>query len=60
MLTELRAAQRHASGQLHPILRRGVQMTEHHLAQARQIMEQLDAEGGQEAAARPSAANPPR
>jgi predicted outer membrane protein len=60
MLAQLRAAQRHVSGQLQPILQQGVQMTEHHLAQARQIMEQLDAGGGQEAAARPGAANPPR
>jgi hypothetical protein len=45
MLAELRAAQRHASGQLQPIIQQGTQMTEHHLAQARQIMEQLDAGG---------------
>jgi predicted outer membrane protein len=61
MLAELRASQRHASGQLQPILKEGAQMTEHHLAQARQIMEQLDAGGGAEGAARSGAAPaPPR
>lgn len=57
MLAELRAVKRHASGQLQPIVQQGVQMTEHHLAEARQIMEQLEADGGQEAAARPEAAS---
>jgi predicted outer membrane protein len=47
MLAELKTAQRHLQNQqLRPIIQEGTQMTEHHLAQARQIMEQLDA-GGQ-------------
>jgi predicted outer membrane protein len=47
MLAELKTAQRHVTNeQLRPIIQQGTQMTEHHLAQARQIMEQLDA-GGQ-------------
>jgi predicted outer membrane protein len=51
MLAELRTAQRHLQNeQLRPIIQQGTQMTEHHLAQAKQIMEQLDA-GGQGQAA---------
>jgi predicted outer membrane protein len=55
MLAELRAAQRHASSELQPLIQQGAQMTEHHLAQARQIMQQLDAagQGGAEQAQRP-------
>lgn len=55
MLAELRASQRYASGQLKPILQEGAQMAEHHLAQAKTIMEQLEGAnaGGREAAARP-------
>lgn len=51
MLAELKAGQRHVSSQLRPVLQQGAQMAEHHLAQARTIMEQLDAAGG---------ANPPQ
>lgn len=51
MLAELKAGQRFASNQLKPILQEGAQMSEHHLAQARTIMEQLEASGG---------ANPPQ
>jgi predicted outer membrane protein len=51
MLAELKAGQRFASNQLKPVLQQGAQMAEHHLAQARTIMEQLDASGG---------ANPPQ
>jgi len=43
MLAELQAAQQFASGsQLQPLIQQGTQMTEHHLAQARTIMEQLE------------------
>jgi predicted outer membrane protein len=59
MLAELRAAQKHASGELQPIIQQGTQMTEHHMAQARQIMEQLAAgnegTGGPEQAQRQDA-----
>jgi predicted outer membrane protein len=51
MLAELRASQRHASSRLQPWLQQGTQMTEHHLAQARTIMEQLkqsEGAGGQQ------------
>jgi predicted outer membrane protein len=48
MLAELRVAQRHLQNEkLQPVLQQGTQMTEHHLAQAKQIMEQLDAGGAQ-------------
>jgi putative membrane protein len=48
MLAELKAAQQFVQNeQLKPIIQQGTQMAEHHLAQARQIMEQLEAGGGQ-------------
>ena len=46
MLAHLRASQQHVSNELQPIIQEGTKMTEHHLAQARQIMEQLENEGG--------------
>jgi predicted outer membrane protein len=64
MLAELKAGQRFASNQLKPILQEGTQMTEHHLAQARTITEQLEAAGGADApqnAQRPATGTqPPR
>jgi len=65
MLATLKASQKHASGQLQPILQEGTQMTEHHIAQAKQIMEQLgSADGATAGQARrpgaPGAATPPR
>jgi predicted outer membrane protein len=51
MLAELRTAQRHIQNdQLKPVLQQGEQMVEHHLAQAKQIKQQLEAGGGQAAA----------
>ncbi|HEX6961464.1 MAG TPA: DUF4142 domain-containing protein [Lacipirellula sp.] len=60
MLAELQAAQQYASSEMRPIIQQGTQMTEHHLAQARQIMQQLDAAGeggagGRDQAQRPGA-----
>jgi predicted outer membrane protein len=62
MLAQLQAAQQHASSELQPIIQQGTQMTEHHLAQARQIMEQLDAggAGGQGQGQQPGAPPTPR
>jgi uncharacterized protein (DUF305 family) len=63
MLAELRASQRHVSGELQPVIQEGIQMTEQHLAQARSIMEQLEKESAtadREQAQRPGAAIPPR
>jgi predicted outer membrane protein len=62
MLATLQAAQRHASSELQPIIQQGTQMTEHHLAQARQIMEQLSAGGaaGGQAPRQSAAQTPPR
>ena len=62
MLATLQAAQRHASSELQPIIQQGTQMTEHHLAQARQIMEQLSASGaaGGQAPRQSAAQTPPR
>ncbi len=56
MLAQLKVGQKHASNELQPIIQEGTQMTEHHLAQARQIMEQLENEGGATAANAPSGA----
>jgi predicted outer membrane protein len=48
MLAEARVAQRHIQNdQLRPVIQQGEQMAEHHLAQAREIKEQLQAGGGQ-------------
>jgi predicted outer membrane protein len=48
MLAELQAAQQFASNsQLQPLLQQATQMTEHHLTQARTIMDQLEQASGQ-------------
>ena len=48
MLAEARVAQRYVQNdQLRPVIQQGEQMAEHHLAQARQIKEQLATGGGQ-------------
>jgi len=63
MLAELQAAQQFASGsQLQPLLQQGTQMTEHHLSQARTIMEQLEAANAQsgQGGTPPRAATPSR
>ncbi|RIK88573.1 MAG: hypothetical protein DCC67_00550 [Planctomycetota bacterium] len=43
MLAHLKAAEGRVSNEMQPIVQQGTQMTEHHLAQARTILEQLDA-----------------
>jgi predicted outer membrane protein len=62
MLAELRATQRHASSQLQPVLKEGAQMAEHHLTQAKTILQQLESAGGsdRDSAVRPAAATEPR
>jgi predicted outer membrane protein len=48
MLAELQTAQRYTQGSpLQSIVQQGTQMTEHHLSQAKSIMQQLDAESAQ-------------
>jgi predicted outer membrane protein len=61
MLAHLKTYQKHASSQLQPIIQEGTQMTEHHIAQARQIMQQLsasDSAGGEAAQNPQSGARP--
>jgi len=59
MLAELQTAQRHVSGQMQSLIQQGTQMTEHHLAQAKSIMQQLDAAspGAAATAGRPAASS---
>jgi len=46
-LAKIRASKEFASEKLQPVLQEGEQMTQQHLAQAKQIKEQLKTEGGQ-------------
>lgn len=52
MLAHLQAAQGHVSSQMQPIVQQGIEMTQNHIAQANQIMEQLDSQQGQGGAPR--------
>ncbi|MCC6491921.1 MAG: DUF4142 domain-containing protein [Pirellulales bacterium] len=48
MLAKLRAAKQHVSGgPLEQVVEQGTQMTEHHLAEAKQIMQQLEGASGE-------------
>jgi len=58
MLAHLQAFQQHASAELRPIIQEGTQMTEHHIAQAKQIMEQLNAADAGGAQGQPQSATP--
>ena len=64
MLAELQASQKYAGQELQPIIREGEQMTQQHLSQAKQIMEQLKDQhgtaGAPQAAQRPNATQPQR
>jgi len=62
MLAHLQAFQQHASAELRPIIQEGTQMTEHHIAQAKQIIEQLNAAdaGGAQGQTQPTTPRQPR
>lgn len=46
MLATLQTVQQHASSELQPMIQKGIQTTEQHLSQAKQIMQQLDGRTG--------------
>jgi predicted outer membrane protein len=56
MLAKLRASKRHATDQLQPVLAEGIQMTEHHLAEAKKIKQGLKDAPAARVSARPAGA----
>lgn len=59
MLAKLRASKSHASEKLQPVLAEGIEMTQHHLAEAKQIKQGLK-ETSTARATQPAAAGAPR